>query len=236
MRLVLVVSACALVGAAGVGLAAIQGPTMANAPTIRDVTPGSPKTESSIEMPSIIKNGMANPNVGISVLQAEQAELAAQPEATKHAEAAVTLLGIHEGDEFPLDHPNGISAADFERAMELDGQAEELITENTSPSNASSKDPMATGFKEQARQLRQFARREATAEAIVYAIRREPQAWRKDGGYLKSAGVWIWLGDGPKCLEFGDRYLAGDGEFKCSEHGTDLQDAIYRAASAWGTS
>jgi len=171
----------------------------------------------------------------IAAVRVQQAALAAEPPSTKHAAAMIVLLGIHGGDTFPLETSDSLGAERIREADSFEAQADEIESQSRLPNGTVG--PVAVNMAKQARdaatKLRLLARTDETAAAVVYAIREEPQAWAFEGGYLRSTSIWIWIGDGPKCLELGHRYLAGDGVFKCTKDGTDAQDAIWGAANAW---
>jgi hypothetical protein len=157
-----------------------------------------------------------------------QPNIDAQFPATASANRQIALLEEHGGDRFPLVSMNGEGGYEWTSAEEVEAQAVAFEERSRLADGTVSQDATTQGFinrwREQAAAGRLVARRTATVEAIIYAIRKEPGAWRLDGNYLRSSEAWIRIGDGPKCVWLG-HILAGE-TLGCGNP-SDNKDALW---------
>lgn len=144
-------------------------------------SPSEAPLKANVQTP-VVKQSLDNgpqavtPDPVFAEASAYQDFVAAHP-VTAHAESAIRLLAIHKGSDFPLDHPNGFSQVLWSRAEQAEGQLSVILQGTVTPDGKAHPSPEMNSYKSQIEELRYEARRTATAEAIAYAIRKEPDVW-----------------------------------------------------------
>ncbi|HEX7759821.1 MAG TPA: hypothetical protein VF459_09980 [Caulobacteraceae bacterium] len=173
-------------------------------------------------------------------LDAEQAAMERDPKSTQAADMMVMRMTLEGGDPgAPLAAgAPGAAIYEWEQAEKFDAFAANAIAQNTLPDGSvdSSGRGAANGMRHIAMTFRRIARVLTAANAVAYAIDREPAAWHLERGRLMSGMTWVAINKGRECLSFGSR---GGGEnaikygLGCKEEADYAREMLWSAYTNW---